>query len=868
MTDYALEQPLGRPASDTLLGQFFRRSPQPQLLLQPDPPRVLEANASFLSQFGYHAGGISGCALHRLFPAETTRARVELQRTSQESAACFEIDMALPGGSACPVEVQVTRLSLEEQPLLHVSVQDLRDRAREREQAGLFATLLGPFPDIVFYKDIYGAYRGGNAAFEKLLGRSLEEAIGRTDEQLFPREVAEACAAGDRKVLAWNQPRHDEEWVRYPDGEWVLLDTVKTPFIGPHGEIRGLVAVSRDATDRHRAQEKLREQERRYRQILATAQEGFWMGRYEDLVTLDVNDALCTLLGRTRTEMIGRPPTEWLDAPNREILQQESAQRDRDQHRRYEISFLHKDGSAVPVMVQATTARDSAGNPDFIFAFVTDLTWQKAAERALRESENRYRAIVEQSPDPILLHDGRRLLYANESMARLVQAESAEELIGTSIFDLVPTEEAEHVGQRSRRLHADQGQGSLFAEGQALRRDGSRVEVEVHGRLIRYQGMPTTQVILRDITARKEAERAQERLLSILEASPDLIAMSDREGNILYLNPAARRFLGERSPDSHQVGGDQPPWAARQIREEGLPVAARSGLWRGETAFYDREGQEVPFSQTIVAHFNDQGEVERFSSIARDLSEQKAAEAREKTHREQFNQARRLISMGEIATILAHQLNQPLAAAVNYIQAGLNHLPRESDPPSTSLRASLERAMGNIQKAGEIVSNVRGFLKGEEAHFQPTDLNALVRDLLSHLDSERRAAHVELTTDLADPSPVLPVDPILIQEGLLNLVRNALDANREAHGEEPSRVTVRTRRCPHGATVAVEDEGPGLPEPLKNEDFAPFFTTKSGGLGLGLWIVRSIAETHNGNLHARNNDPGPGATFTIFLRQG
>ncbi|HKJ88696.1 MAG TPA: ATP-binding protein, partial [Gammaproteobacteria bacterium] len=249
-----------------------------------------------------------------------------------------------------------------------------------------------------------------------------------------------------------------------------------------------------------------------------------------------------------------------------------------------------------------------------------------------------------------------------------------------------------------------------------------------------------------------------------------------------------------------------------------------------------------------------------------DLSEQKSAEAREKEHRERFNQARRLISMGEIATILAHQLNQPLASAVNYIQAGLNHTLPDAEQGSPPLRTSLERAMGNIQKAGEIVSNVRSFLKTEEASFQPTNLNDLIRDLLPHLESERWAAQVELVTDLAEPPPTLPVDPILLQEGLLNLIRNALDANSEANGETLSRVTIRTRRCPNGATISVSDEGPGLPEPLKSGDFPPFFTTKTGGLGLGLWIVRSIAETHNGNLHAQENDPGPGATFTIFLR--
>ncbi|HKJ87536.1 MAG TPA: PAS domain-containing protein, partial [Gammaproteobacteria bacterium] len=248
MSDHVLMSPHGTASGDALLGRLFGRSPQPQLLYRTDSAPGLQANRAFLERFGFRSAEVDGLSLEVLFPVQTGRIRSNLRKAGTEGLAAFEIDMGLPDGRSCPVEVQATALS-DPPALFHLSIQDLRPRDRERERAALFDTILRQFPEGVFYKDIYGTYRGGNRAFEELAGRPMEEIQGKTDQELLPREWADICVANDREVLTREAPHRDEEWIRnLKTGEPLLLDMVKMPFMGPNGEIRGLLGVARDAT--------------------------------------------------------------------------------------------------------------------------------------------------------------------------------------------------------------------------------------------------------------------------------------------------------------------------------------------------------------------------------------------------------------------------------------------------------------------------------------------------------------------------------------------------------------------------------------------------------------------------------------------
>ena len=358
---------------------------------------------------------------------------------------------------------------------------------------------------------------------------------------------------------------------------------------------------------------------------------------------------------------------------------------------------------------------------------------------------------------------------------------------------------------------------------------------------------------------RREVEQERNYLLEIIEATPDFVGMADAEGNVLYRNPGAWRLLGREpqgSPEGIGVADNYPDWARERFFEEAWPTALREGIWQGELALLHADGHEVPVAQIIIAHRGTDGGVERLSTLAHDLTPFKRQRA-------EMERSRRLTAMGELGSVLAHQLNQPLSAAASFAEGSLRHFDKLENV-SPGLRTGLEKMLEQIHNAGAIVQEVRNFLKGGAPSYREVDVNELIRDLAPTINLGRPEASFRLRLDLAEDLPAVVADPLLIQECAVNLVHNAVDAMAEAGLESPE-VRVSTVAEGDRVELRVRDEGPGLPESLAENLDQPLFTTKTGGMGLGLSICRSIADLHGGTLWATRNDPEAGTTFHFNL---
>jgi two-component system sensor histidine kinase TtrS len=241
----------------------------------------------------------------------------------------------------------------------------------------------------------------------------------------------------------------------------------------------------------------------------------------------------------------------------------------------------------------------------------------------------------------------------------------------------------------------------------------------------------------------------------------------------------------------------------------------------------------------------------------------KRAEEQARRHLDQLAHVTRLSSMGEMASAIAHEVNQPLTAVVNYCQACVRLL-RAGRADAGELASSMGEAAAQAERASEIIRHLRSFVRKDEAALAPVALNHLVQEVVRLMRPDARQSGVDIAVELADDLPPVLADGIQIQQVLITLTRNAIEAIAAA-GAAVREVRVRTRSGADGTVeVSVADTGPGFDDELAAKLFQPFVTTKAEGMGIGLSISRSIVEAHGGRIWA-SATPGAGARFHVAL---
>jgi two-component system, LuxR family, sensor kinase FixL len=257
-----------------------------------------------------------------------------------------------------------------------------------------------------------------------------------------------------------------------------------------------------------------------------------------------------------------------------------------------------------------------------------------------------------------------------------------------------------------------------------------------------------------------------------------------------------------------------------------------------------------------------QGKPLRMRGVSVDVTERKQAEAELRRLQGELTHVSRVTAMGQLASSLAHELNQPLGAILRNAEAAELFL--QNDPPDLEeIRAILADIRQDDQRAGAVIDRMRAMLKRRESQGGPLDMNVLVIEVaaLVRLDAEARKTHLTLSPET--PVPPVWADRVQLQQVVMNLLLNAMDAMNNFPPQQ-RRVSVSVRQVAIGVEVAVSDAGPGIPEENLPRVFDPFFTTKPGGLGMGLAISQTIISAHGGRLTAENNVDG-GATFRITL---
>ena len=408
-------------------------------------------------------------------------------------------------------------------------------------QAGVIESLLVSIPDLIFYKDIDGVYVGCNPPFTEFVGRPKEQIIGRTDFDLFDKNVAEQFRAYDQSMLASGQSRHNEEEITYPDGRKILIDTLKTPYWSPDGKLIGVLGISRDITAHMRTEEQLRRTTDRLSLAVRAGGVGIWVWDVANN-RLEWDEQMFRLygIGPQQFDGVYEAWQAGLHPDDRQRCDTEIQLALRGE-KEFDIEFRVRwpDGSTHTIRGFASVERDGAGHPLRLIGTNWDITAQKCAEETLRESEANFRTFFETVTDLILVSapDGR-VLFANSAVSHML-GYSPGELLNMHLLDLHPPakrQEAEAIFGGMRRGERESCPLPL------ARKDGGLVPVETRVWPGKWNGVACIFGICKNLTEEQEAKQRFERLF---RSNPSSIALSCLEDHrFLDVNDAFVQTLG------------------------------------------------------------------------------------------------------------------------------------------------------------------------------------------------------------------------------------------------------------------------------------------------------------------------------------
>ena len=363
------------------------------------------------------------------------------------------------------------------------------------------------------------------------------------------------------------------------------------------------------------------------------------------------------------------------------------------------------------------------------------------------------------------------------------------------------------------------------------------------------------------------ARRGEAHLQSILDTVPDAMIVIDETGIMRSYSAAAARQFGWTAEEA--IGQNVSLLMPRPFREghdnylmRYLMTGERRIIGKGRVVVGERKGGGTFPMELAVGEMSTEGG-RFFTGFVRDLSERQDTERRLQELQGELIHVSRLTAMGEMASALAHELNQPLSAISNYVR-GSARLLEAPEPQTERIRDALAQAGEQAMRAGQIIRRLRAFVAKGEAEPRVESLPKLIEEAAALALVGAKASGVRVRFDIDADLELVLADKVQIQQVILNLVRNAIEAMADSPRRE---LSVVTRPAPDDMIeVVVADSGPGIDPDIAGQLFQPFITTKSEGMGVGLSISRTIVEAHSGRIWVETT-PGEGAAFHFTLRR-
>ncbi|MFN0165743.1 MAG: PAS domain S-box protein [Bryobacteraceae bacterium] len=766
------------------------------------------------------------------------------------------------------------RMDPEGSGLIRMVLADItrHKRAEEalRESKRRYKYFVDHARDIIYKTDLRGRITFFNNSAPKVLRFPAEELLGRNYLEFIRPDFRRTV-----RRFYWRQfqSRGKTSYFEMPvvtaEGTCVWLGQ-NVQLVMDHGEIVGFQGIARDLTEQKRAEERLRESEERYRIVAETATDAIiTFDGHGDIVF--VNHASEKLFGYTVEEMIGRPITLLLPECPRRFLQS-FAWVDLSTGQSYlgteteRLSGTHRNGAVL--ILEATIGEFTQFGRHQFTAVIRDITEKQRIEDAIRRSELRFRSLIENASDLIVILDEAGCVqYASPSVERILDVR-AEEIFGKTAFEFIHPDDRDWVRETfSFQLEHGSSAPQRF-DCRMRRRDGSWRVMEAIGRNLLEDAAVRGYVCnLRDITDRKKAQddlrQANETLRTLIQTSPLAIIAFDRGSMITKWNSAAERMFGW---NEDEVLATRPPFIPEDRVEEAgelFNTLAQGRSFAVSTIRQRRDGSLVPVSISAAPIHGPSGTFAGAVAILTDETERRRLE-------DQLRQAQKMEAVGQLAGGIAHDFNNLLTVITGYDQLLLSCLDNQ-DRPGIYAREIMQAA----ERASSLTRQLLAFSRRQNAQPRFVDLNALIANMAPML-SRLAGDSVEITHCLADDTATIHADPVQIEQIVLNLVVNARDAMPSG-----GRLTIETRNVilsagysrahvsatpgPH-VLLAVTDTGVGMDAETRERVFEPFFTTKElgKGTGLGLSTVYGIVQQNHGQIWVYS-EPGVGSSFKVYL---
>jgi len=749
--------------------------------------------------------------------------------------------------------------------------QQTADALRDSEQRFASAFRDAPIGMILFRLGESPVVMETNRAFQEMLGYADGGFDASGMEKLIrPDDVREARADMQRLLSGETDGYQVERRFVHRAGHliWaqVSVSIVRTSDALP----LYLIAQLQDITARRRAEEALRASEASYRHLVQNISDGIFVVDHAGAVTY-VSPAIEVVSGYHNDELSGRSFLDFVHPDDRDVAWA-AFERARAAHvQPAEFRCVTRAGKLRWVRSTGSPVLQSDGQVG-MRALLIDMTEVKEVEKAIAEREARFQAMMSTISDIVVLLDAEgRTRYLGPSVSRLLGYRS-EELMNGFGFDLVHPED--HAATRGvfDELVREPGK-TVMAVYRMQHRDGSFRWLESIA-TNRLDDPAVGHVVLtaRDITERKQFEhdlRESELKFRTLAETAAAAIFIYQQGLLRYVNPAGEELTGYNQTEllatdlwnliDRRFRDTARRRGTARLRGEEVPPRAVVRLVRKDGA-----KRWVDFTAALIQY----NQAPAILGTAFDITDRRRAEKDARHRQAELAHVLRVSTMGEMASGLAHELNQPLQAVVNFARGCVYRLQAKGNGMS-DLQEPLNQIAHEALRAGEIIRRIRRFVRKDTSKREAVNLNDLVVEAARILAAEAMQDGVVVELVTVPDLPLVQADAVQLEQVILNLMKNGIEAMPADKCSERTLHIETSMPRPDAVEVRIRDTGEGFGPELAEQVFTPFYTTKPNGLGMGLSISRSIVTAHGGTLWA-SSTPGRGATFgfTLGLNNG